>query len=291
MRDKINTVRTTGNVNRQTWDPETVPVLRGWPLQVYLWWAKASGHTGRDNFCHFCRVVLIWAPLRMLFRIVFWPLKKAIDSERADAAADAMVEFFDDHGAAITRPFAWFFGAHPKQATWLRPWLAMPAALLVLGLTTRDGRAILVGVLIMALTIVAFITACVGITKGVKAYQHRREQARIDAYLREMYLRLYGRKLRFNELNFERWCKENNARRATYADTVLASFWFIKGNNRMAMNLYTTTFDRIVHPSGHSPKQKPTWLVNIGLGLELFVAFMAAKKKRICPIIEVPAAE
>lgn len=39
----------------------------GTPLKIYQWWAKRSPNAPeRENFCHFWRVVVIWAPLMWL---------------------------------------------------------------------------------------------------------------------------------------------------------------------------------------------------------------------------------
>jgi hypothetical protein len=63
LRRSANEVRKAGAAKRGRWDPESdsPAYLR------YAWWVKRTGAViERENFCHYWRVALIWAPLRKL---------------------------------------------------------------------------------------------------------------------------------------------------------------------------------------------------------------------------------
>jgi hypothetical protein len=60
LRDKVATLRRQGEERRGTY----VPAVDGAPLRVYQWWhTKTNSDIERDNFCHYWRVVVFWAPL------------------------------------------------------------------------------------------------------------------------------------------------------------------------------------------------------------------------------------
>lgn len=64
MNEMAEAVRRNGEAKRAVWDPADIVGLNGWPLTNYLWWRKKTGYDGPENFCHFLRVALFWAPLR-----------------------------------------------------------------------------------------------------------------------------------------------------------------------------------------------------------------------------------
>ena|GEM_PF-5637486 len=54
-----------GREKRETWSPK----VGGVPLRRYQWWCKETGnYRSQENFCHYWRVALIWAPLLRLRR-------------------------------------------------------------------------------------------------------------------------------------------------------------------------------------------------------------------------------
>lgn len=60
---KTEAVLEKGKQARETWSPR----LGSTPLRHYLWWRQQTGKVRpQENFCHFWRVVLIWAPLLRL---------------------------------------------------------------------------------------------------------------------------------------------------------------------------------------------------------------------------------
>jgi magnesium-transporting ATPase (P-type) len=70
LRDKAREVKEAGVAERGNFTPDGVP------LRVYKWWLEQSkskrasairNGTRKENFCHFWRVVLVWAPLRKLW--------------------------------------------------------------------------------------------------------------------------------------------------------------------------------------------------------------------------------
>lgn len=69
MKQKADQVLAEGRASRETWTPK----LGSTPLRVYRWWRRETGHyIYQENFCHFWRVVLIWAPflrIRQMMRL------------------------------------------------------------------------------------------------------------------------------------------------------------------------------------------------------------------------------
>lgn len=79
--DKAREIHKRGMEERGDYSP------RGFPLRVYNYWARTSGHAPRrENFCHYWRVVLIWGPLRFFF---VNPAERALDAV-ADFAKTAV---------------------------------------------------------------------------------------------------------------------------------------------------------------------------------------------------------
>lgn len=72
LRDKSNEVLAQGIDERGYWNPS------GAPLNVYNWFyaqeeaATFKDRPERENFCHFWRVVVIWAPLMVLVNAIAW---------------------------------------------------------------------------------------------------------------------------------------------------------------------------------------------------------------------------
>lgn len=63
LREKARKVKSKGAAARRDWSPAP----GSWMLRVYQWWLKETGKSiSQENFCHFWRVVLVWAPLRWL---------------------------------------------------------------------------------------------------------------------------------------------------------------------------------------------------------------------------------
>jgi hypothetical protein len=70
IKDKSDKVLNEGMAKRATFQP---PVDSG-PLRAYQYWLKSSGREPfRENFCHFWRVVVIWAPLHFIGNTVVIP--------------------------------------------------------------------------------------------------------------------------------------------------------------------------------------------------------------------------
>lgn len=82
FRERAAEVKAAGEAERGNFQPEGVP------KRMYQWWLSESVsskalaiRTGqrRENFCHFWRVVLIWAPLMALATIVFGAIDAAVE--------------------------------------------------------------------------------------------------------------------------------------------------------------------------------------------------------------------
>lgn len=63
FRDKAREIRSRGEAERGNFAPTAGSV----PVRMYQYWAKDSGKApARENFCHFWRVVALWAPARFV---------------------------------------------------------------------------------------------------------------------------------------------------------------------------------------------------------------------------------
>lgn len=67
IRRKSEIVLEKGKSDRASWSPQ----LGSAPLRHYMWWRSQTGkYRAQENFCHFWRVVLIWAPLLRLRKAI-----------------------------------------------------------------------------------------------------------------------------------------------------------------------------------------------------------------------------
>lgn len=66
LRSKARAIENQGKAARTDYTPQ------GKPLDVYKWWVDNGGDPRRpENFCHFWRVVVIWAPIEyILFKFI-----------------------------------------------------------------------------------------------------------------------------------------------------------------------------------------------------------------------------
>lgn len=68
FRDKARSIREQGAAERGNYTPSR----NGVPLRMYQFWANLRPHKvpERENFCHYMQVVLVWAPLWFVFRLL-----------------------------------------------------------------------------------------------------------------------------------------------------------------------------------------------------------------------------
>lgn len=67
FKSQAKQVKRDAAIARHNWDPDP----SSWHFRMYKWWQRKSAHyNSRDNFCHYWRVVLIWAPLVWLAPII-----------------------------------------------------------------------------------------------------------------------------------------------------------------------------------------------------------------------------
>lgn len=63
LRSKAVDVKISGAAERRNWNPDPKSVH----YKIYSWWLRSSGrYIENENFCHYWRVVAIWAPLRWI---------------------------------------------------------------------------------------------------------------------------------------------------------------------------------------------------------------------------------
>lgn len=75
LRQRAAQVKEVGAMERRNWNPAPGSAHH----KIYRWWQRKSGkHVPVENFCHFWRVVLIWAPLRWLAKPLLVLLSLAI---------------------------------------------------------------------------------------------------------------------------------------------------------------------------------------------------------------------
>lgn len=70
LQESRQMILSRGDASRLNWDPDPA----SFHYRVYRWWAKKANRDidTEDNFCHYWRVVMIWAPLRFLANPVFY---------------------------------------------------------------------------------------------------------------------------------------------------------------------------------------------------------------------------
>lgn len=74
LRETAIDVKRQGAIARRDWSPSK----GSFHYRIYRWWERKSGkEVVRENFCHYCRVVLIWAPLRWLVKPMLYFLMTA----------------------------------------------------------------------------------------------------------------------------------------------------------------------------------------------------------------------
>jgi hypothetical protein len=72
--EKAREVLERGATRRGTWSPKADGMSR----RIYKWWqARSNDVRSQENFCHYWRVVLIWAPLRWVAKPLLWLLALA----------------------------------------------------------------------------------------------------------------------------------------------------------------------------------------------------------------------
>lgn len=75
LRAKTIQTRKSGAAERRNWNPSEDDAH----YRIYAWWMDRTGNRpSRENFCHYWRVVLIWAPLRWLLVPIAYTLVAAL---------------------------------------------------------------------------------------------------------------------------------------------------------------------------------------------------------------------
>jgi hypothetical protein len=71
LRQRAIRAKEQGNLERRNWNPSPDSAH----YKVYRWWQRQSDKwTAQENFCHYWRVIFIWAPLRWLVKPMLWLL-------------------------------------------------------------------------------------------------------------------------------------------------------------------------------------------------------------------------
>lgn len=214
MSAMVSSIRQDGEMKRATWDPANIVGLSGWPLRNYLWWREKKGYNGPENFCHFMRVALFWAPLRW---VGYWADKIIFDKRFIVTIVGLSILYLVSSGSValvlllvsipvvgfvavevgkrlgpfISRGGKWFFGAHPSFAPWLRPWVVVVAAIGVLAPFSELALTATLMITIVLLFVGLMIGAGWSIDRQTVASKKRQELAkqRILQLERELYLR------------------------------------------------------------------------------------------------------
>jgi len=189
FKDKSEQVLEDGKAARATFQP---PVDSA-PLRAYQYWLKSTGREPfRDNFCHFWRVVLIWAPLhwvadhtlvplftsrpiRAVGRGIAWVFQKPVRSYKA---------LHYDTRKTIGNVAAYIFMAL----------LALLFLFALVSLAVKIGVVNFLLVILGALAIVAVLFGVVWVFGRIA--EHNRAKARLRADERRKYL---------NSLSYDEW--------------------------------------------------------------------------------------
>ncbi len=103
LRQKIGEVRQAGAEKRRNWNPNS----DSGHYKMYRWWLRKSGkRINRENFCHYWRVVFIWAPLRWIIK----PLAIILGLSAAGGAVTGFVLFYDSIIGVVLTIVAIVFG-------------------------------------------------------------------------------------------------------------------------------------------------------------------------------------
>src|SRR6478609_6954006 len=108
LRDKAREIKAEGESERGNFTPHGVP------LRMYNYWLNSTDgkkalaiRVGirKENFCHFWRVVAIWAPLlwigRVLERVIFNPITGALVATAAAVALIASLFIWHNFAAVM----------------------------------------------------------------------------------------------------------------------------------------------------------------------------------------------
>lgn len=345
LQDRIAEIKRRGDLNRSRWNPEDMPALSGWPLRVYRWWQEETGCYGRDNLCHFLRVVLIWAPLRWVtkpVRAVMKPLRRifgsalvpifmallavmVIGNEALWVARHGLVPVLRGNaillaiivaGWGIVRlvrrykrqlgdALSWFVDARPARLPWLRPWLVVPAAAIVLAWFSEFMRSLVI------------IAAFIGILFGMMALifwssgkletwmRLRNARAAKENFLRELFGALYPGKagdeqayaawreryIQWRIAQFQR--KWSTVHIHSYDDITYTMLTGGIGNIPYGSYIVHDKVERAIIARETERAERPKRpsrvrgaLVAVGQFFQLIWAFIVIKKWKICPIIQ-----
>ncbi len=163
-RDHAKAVREQGTMERRNWNPDP----DSGHFRLYKRWQRLTGKTpGQENFCHYWRVVVFWAPLALLryskLGSVLGAIFRRINLRPVVNGFDAVMRFL--------------FLVHPQQRYlgWLRPWLVLPLALVVASFFSRLALVVLL-VLLITIGVIA-VLGVVSLLIGVSADLYGRHSA------------------------------------------------------------------------------------------------------------------
>jgi hypothetical protein len=340
LQDVIARVKHRGDVNRSRWNPADMPALNGWPLRNYRWWRQQTNYRGPDNLCHFVRVALFWAPLRwlvqpvqrlgnatvtmvlvVLIALMIIALQLAILVQQGastlligDAvivggvlAAWALVFLAKRYKRQLGSAGDWFIEAHPARIPWLRPWVAIPVALVALAPFSEAALSLVI--------IMAFVFGCFLILSGSAwlshelsvRQRHRQEHLQKEVFLRTLfgmqhpdkvgneraYLAWRERYIQWRLVQFQRGSWSSALMR--YEDITPSMLMSRSTLPWRAMGMHTAA-DSIIRQrekqrtvyKPRRPSRAKKASVAVGQFFALVWAFIVINKWKICPIIQLP---
>lgn len=185
LRSKSNAVLDKGKQERGLFMPEPNSV----PTRMYNFWVEEfhSGEYPRnENFCHFWRVVVFWAPLTWLIVKIVFPF---FESKPMRAVGRALAKPF----SAVERGYTSLGTREQRQKFWSRVGygvlglLLLAAAGLLVGAAMASFWEFLIGIgLFFGIVGLVFGLAYLGdiVTRGRRAKRKAENDARLEAMLR-----------------------------------------------------------------------------------------------------------
>lgn len=392
LRLKADKIQAEGAEKRRDWNPS----VNSSHYKVYRWWLRKSGKfRQRENFCHYWRVIVLWAPLRALampalvllslialvgigafiitqFSVVIGllvgmagfaycafgirtggQLLKELNEQEFDDAEwtwldtkpmalkslmfllaspvilglGTLILIFGSIAVTLAslhdeqdlyrRIGRWFVYAHVgnhKLLNWLRPILALPAALALLSFWFGAALVVLIGAVVIALLIglfllVAYLVDASNEKRRARYRQQLREQdAREDNEFRTVIA--YVIRYRLFPMQHPEWAGDDSRYEHWYKRYERHCL-NVLGQQPLALRPYyhlyrvQVRYEKIYGRSIYDPLEKidavesvvkevrqPNKLQRMATGIgDFFIliwSFVLAKKWKICPLVELP---
>jgi len=359
LRQQATVLKTAGAATRRNWNPSPDSSH----FKVYRWWLRKSGkQVPVENFCHYWRVVVLWAPLRLLakpllvlaalvvvaaivmltvaqtsitlgvilalvgvvylvfsivvvtqlFYVAALPLELivAVSMLVFGPIVIALKSLHTDH-KLYGRVVNWSVDTHFSDRvalTWIRPWLAVPAALAVLSvwyevprviLLSAGGLAVLCGVVVgLAYLSDRATERRKAAERVMKAQQQERKKVATKVVLQQLFVVLHPEWVNDNS-RFQAWLERYEGWCVSYWDDTAYDLpfhyhlWFTskRYEKRYGQGAAEAAAEKIAQPrvvKRKKPCKLRRTMRGVGDFFVLIWSFVLTRKWKICPIVQLP---